>query len=89
MGLLALVPGVFTVAGFVRLWQVYVFVFLSGSTAALDAPVRQTFVAEMVGDTDLPNAVALNSTLFNAAQMIGSTVVGLLIAKLASDGPFF
>jgi len=82
MGVLALALGVLTVAGVVRLWHVYVFAFLSGSAAALDAPVRQTFVAEMVGDADLPNAVALNSTSFNAAQMMGPAVAGLLIAKV-------
>ena len=60
----------------------YVLAFLSGSAAALDAPVRQTFVAEMVGDEDLSNAVALNATSFNAAQMIGPAVAGLLIAKV-------
>lgn len=81
MGVLALVLGVLTIAGVVRLWHVYVFAFLSGSAAALDAPVRQTFVAEMVGDADLPNAVALNATSFNAAQMIGPAVAGLLIAR--------
>ena len=59
----------------------YVLAFLSGSAAALDAPVRQTFVAEMVGDADLTNAVALNSTSFNAAQMIGPALAGLLIAS--------
>jgi MFS family permease len=82
MGVLALMLGVLTVTGVIRLWQVYVFAFLSGSGAALDAPVRQTFVAEMVGDEDLPNAVALNSTSFNAAQLIGPAVAGLLIAKI-------
>ena len=81
MGVLALGLGVLTVAGIVRLWHVYVFGLLSGSAAALDAPVRQTFVSEMVGDADLPNAVALNSTSFNAAQTIGPAVAGLLIAK--------
>ena len=80
MGVLALILGVLTVAGLIRLWHVYVFAFLSGSAAAVDAPVRQTFVAEMVGDGDLPNAVALNSTSFNAAQMIGPALAGLLIA---------
>jgi len=79
MGLLALALGVLTVEGIVRLWHVYVFAFLSGSAAALDAPVRQTFVAEMVGDGDLPNAVALNSTSFTAAQMMGPAAAGLLI----------
>jgi MFS family permease len=88
MGVLALALGVLTIAGVVRLWHVYVFAFLSGSAAALDAPVRQTFVAEMVGDADLPNAVALNSTSFNAAQMIGPAVAGLLIARVGIGWAF-
>jgi len=88
MGVLALILGALTIAGVIRLWHVYVFAFLSGSAAALDAPVRQTFVAEMVGDVDLPNAVALNSTSFNAAQMIGPAVAGLLIAKVGIGWAF-
>ncbi len=88
MGVLALVLGVLTTAAVVRLWHVYVFAFLSGSAAALDAPVRQTFVAEMVGDADLPNAVALNSTSFNAAQMIGPALAGLLIARVGIGWAF-
>ncbi len=88
MGVLALVLGTLTVTGMIRLWHVYVLAFLSGSVAALDAPVRQTFVAEMVGDQDLPNAVALNSTSFNAAQMIGPAVAGLLIAKVGIGWAF-
>ncbi len=81
LGAFALTLGVFIIAGIVRLWHVYMFAFLSGAAAALDAPVRQTFVAEMVGDGDLHNAVALNSTSFNAAQMIGPAAAGLLIAR--------
>ena len=88
MGVLALILGVLTIAGVIQLWHVYVFAFLSGSAAALDAPVRQTFVAEMVGDEDLPNAVALNSTSFNAAQMIGPAVAGLLIARVGIGWAF-
>jgi MFS family permease len=88
MGVLALALGVLTLAGVARLWHVYVFAFLSGSAAALDAPVRQTFVAEMVGDGALPNAVALNSTSFNAAQMIGPAVAGLLIARVGIGWAF-
>lgn len=84
MGLLAILLGVLTLDGAVRLWHVYLFAFLSGSAAALDAPVRQTFVAEMVGDSDLPNAVALNSTSFTAAQMVGPAIAGLLIAKIGT-----
>jgi MFS family permease len=88
MGVLALLLGVLTIAGVIRLWHVYVFAFLSGSAAALDAPVRQTFVAEMVGDEDLPNAVALNSSSFNAGQIIGPAIAGLLIAKVGLGWAF-
>jgi MFS family permease len=88
MGVLALILGVITIAGVIQLWHVYVLACLSGSAAALDAPVRQTFVAEMVGDADLSNAVALNSTSFNAAQMIGPAVAGLLIASVGIGWAF-
>lgn len=47
--------------------------------AAFDAPIRQTFVAGLVGVADLPNAVALNSTSFNAARLLGPAVAGLVI----------
>ncbi len=77
MGAPVLALGVLTVTGIVRLWHVYVFAFLFGSAAAFDAPVRHTFVAELVGDEDLHNAVALNSTSFNAARMIGPAVSGM------------
>jgi len=88
MGVLALALGVLTVAGIVRLWHVYLFAFLFGSAAALDAPVRQTFVAELVGDEHLSNAVALNSTSFNAARMVGPAVAGLVIAKVGTGWAF-
>ncbi|HVJ41206.1 MAG TPA: MFS transporter [Dongiaceae bacterium] len=88
MGGLALGLGAITVAGIAQLWHVYVFAFLSGCAAAFDAPVRQTFVAELVGDQDLPNAVALNSTSFNASRMIGPAVAGIVIAEVGSGWAF-
>ena len=88
MGALALILGVLTVTGGAKLWQVYVFAFLSGSAAAFDAPVRQIFVAALVGDEDLPNAVALNSTSFNAARMVGPAVAGLTIAATGTGWAF-
>ncbi len=88
MGALALALGLLTVTGVVQLWQVYVFAFLHGCAAAFDAPVRQAFVAELVGDEDLPNAVALNSTSFNAARMIGPAVSGLVIASVGTGWAF-
>lgn len=88
MGLLALGLGLLTVTGLVRLWHVYVFAFLLGSVSAFDAPARQTFVSELVGEADLSNAVALNSTSFNAARMIGPAIGGLLIASIGSGWVF-
>jgi MFS family permease len=88
MGALALGLGVLTVTGIVQLWHVYVFAFVFGCAAAFDAPVRQTFVAQLVGDSDLPNAIALNSTSFNAARMIGPAVAGMVIAASSTGWAF-
>ena len=88
MGLLALTLGVFTITGFVQLWHVYVFAFLSGCASAFDAPVRQIFVAELVGEKDLSNAIALNSTSFNMARMIGPAVAGVTIASVGTGWAF-
>jgi MFS family permease len=88
MGVLATALGILTISGYVRLWHVYVFAFVFGAAAALDAPVRQTFVGEMVGDKHLPNAVALNSTSFFVGQMIGPAVAGLVIAKTGTGWAF-
>jgi MFS family permease len=88
MGVLATALGILTISGYVRLWHVYVFAFVFGAAAALDAPVRQTFVGELVGDEHLPNAVALNSTSFFAGQMIGPAVAGLVIAKIGTGWAF-
>lgn len=81
--------GLLTVTGLVELWHVYVIAFLHGCAAAFDAPARQTFVADLVGEKDLPNAVALNSTSFNAARMIGPAIAGLLIAGVGTGWAFF
>jgi MFS family permease len=88
MGALALALGILTVAGLIQLWQVYVFAFLQGCVAAFDAPARQTFVADLVIETDLSNAVALNSTSFNAARLIGPAIAGVLIAAVGSGWVF-
>jgi MFS family permease len=88
MGGLSLALGVVTVLGVVQLWHVYIFAFLFGSAAAFDAPVRQTFVTALVGDDALHNAVALNSTSFNAARMIGPAVAGVVIAILGTGWAF-
>jgi MFS family permease len=88
MGVLALVLGLLTVSGVVRLWHVYIFAFLFGSAAAFDAPVRQVFVSQLVGDNNLHNAVTLNSMSFNIASLIGPAVAGLLIAAVGTGWAF-
>ncbi len=88
MGILALALGLLTLAGVVQLWHVYVFALLFGSAAAFDAPVRQTFVSQLVGDADLANAVSLNSTSFNAARMVGPAVSGIVIAVVGIGWAF-
>jgi MFS family permease len=88
MGALALGLGTLTLLGVVQLWHVYLFAFLLGCASAFDAPARQTFVSELVGEADLSNAVALNSTSFNAARMIGPAVAGVLIAAVGSGWVF-
>ena len=88
MSALALGLGLLTITGVVRAWHVYAFAFLLGCVAAFDAPARQTFVADMVGEDDLSNAVALNSTSFNTSRLIGPAISGLVIAAVGSGWTF-
>jgi MFS family permease len=88
MGALAMLLGLLTVTGVVHLWHVYVFAFLFGCASAFDGPVRQTFVGALVGDADLHNAVALNSTSFNAGRMIGPAVAGVVIGSVGTGWAF-
>lgn len=87
-GLLALGLGLLTLAGVVQLWHVYLFALLLGCVTAFDAPARQTFVSDLVSDKYLANAVALNSTSFNAARMVGPAVAGVLIAAVGEGWLF-
>ncbi len=82
MGVLAVVLGALVLSGHAQLWHVYVLAFALGTASALDAPVRQTFVAELVPPDGLANAVGLNSASFNAARLIGPGVAGLMIAAV-------
>ena len=79
-GLLALALGLLTQVGAVRLWEVYLLATLLGFVNMIDNPARQTFVLEMVGRDDLPNAVSLNSVVMNSARVIGPAIGGALIA---------
>jgi MFS family permease len=85
---LALGLGILVVTGHVELWHVYVFAFLLGCVTAFDAVARQTFVAELVSDSNLSNAVALNSTSYQVARMVGPALAGLLIAGVGTGWIF-
>jgi MFS family permease len=78
--ILALILAALTFTGVVQIWHVLAISVLLGVVNAFDAPSRQAFVVEMVGKDDLVNAVALNSTVFNAARVLGPSIAGILLA---------
>jgi MFS family permease len=82
--LLAFILAALTFAGIVKEWHVIVLAALLGVVNAFDAPARQAFVPEMVGKKDLPNAIALNSIMFNSARVIGPAIAGLLLAIIGA-----
>jgi MFS family permease len=85
MGVLALFLGILVATGGVALWHVFVLAGSLGAVAAVDTPVRQAFVSEMVGPELLANAVSLNSTIFNGARLVGPSLAGLLIGAASGD----
>jgi len=85
---LALGLGILVVTGVATLPIVYAFALGLGIATAIDAPVRQSFVSELVGDADLPNAVALNSMSFQGARLVGPALAGVLVAVIGA-GPVF
>ncbi|MCW2714516.1 MAG: major facilitator superfamily 1 [Frankiales bacterium] len=88
MGVLALVLAALDLTGAVALWHVFALAFALGMASAIDTPVRQAFVAEMVGPEDLPNAVSLNSATFNAARIVGPALAGVAIAAAGTGWVF-
>jgi MFS family permease len=88
LALVALALGLLDVTGMVRYWQVLVLALLLGLVSAVDSPVRQSFVVEMVGPGDLTNAVALNSTIFNSARILGPVVAGVMITAVGTGWAF-
>ena len=87
--LLALTLGLLVCTGAVRLWHIYLIAFALGFTNAFDNPTRQAFVPEMVGKKLLANAVPLNSSLFNAARIIGPAIGGVAIAVIGLSATFY
>ena len=85
MGVLALGLGLMVATDAIALWHVYLLAAGLGVVSALDTPVRQSFVSEMVGPELLANAVSLNSTVFNGARLVGPAVAGALISVAGGD----
>lgn len=87
-GLTSLILGLLVVTQSVKIWHVMVLAFALGLADATDKPVRQSFVSEMVGTADMPNAVSLNSANFNLGRLIGPALSGIMIAAFGT-GPAF
>jgi len=88
MMVLAFVLAALTITGIVEVWMIVVLALLLGCANAVDMPVRQAFVIEMVGREDVANAVALNSAMFNTARIVGPAVAGLTIAAIGIGAAF-
>ena len=87
--ILALVLAALTLTGQVQLWHVFTLAALLGVVNAFDIPARQAFLVELVGRADLMNAIALNSSMFNGARIIGPALAGLLVAGIGEGWCFF
>lgn len=86
---LAFVLAALTLLHIVTVWQVFVLASLLGFVNAFDIPARQAFIVEMVGKDDLMNAIALNSSMFNGARIVGPAVAGVLVASIGEGWCFF
>jgi len=89
MMLLAAVLGALVAWQALPIWLLCALVFLIGTAFAFDIPVRQAFIVDLVGKPDLPNAIALNSSLFNGTRVIGPALAGILIAAVGMANCFF
>jgi MFS family permease len=87
--LLAFILAGLTLSGKIQVWHIFVLASLLGVVNAFDIPGRQAFLVDMVGKEDLMNAIALNSSMFNGARVIGPAVAGILVAKLGEGWCFF
>src|SRR5215510_10422249 len=87
--LLAFVLAGLTLTGAVRVWHIFILACLLGVVNALDIPARQVFIVEIVGREDMVNAIALNSSMFNAARIVGPAIAGALVSALGEGWCFF
>ena len=87
--ILAFILAFLTLTKRVTVWEVIVLAALMGVVNAFDIPARQAFLVEMVGREDLMNAIALNSSMFNGARIIGPAIAGILVASIGEGWCFF
>ena len=87
--LLAFALAALTLSGSIRIWHIFVLSALLGTANSFDIPARQSFIVEMVGKRDLMNAIALNSSMFNASRVVGPAIAGLLVAGIGEGWCFF
>jgi MFS family permease len=86
---LACILAALTLSGRVQVWHIFALAALMGVVNGFDIPTRQAFLVQMVGKEDLINAIALNSSMFNAARMIGPAIAGILVASVGEGWCFF
>jgi MFS family permease len=86
--ILASVLTLLTLTGTIEVWHIFVLSALLGLTNAFDIPTRQAFIVDIVRRTDLTNAIALNSSMFNGARIVGPAVAGLLVATVGEGWCF-
>ncbi|HEY6268879.1 MAG TPA: MFS transporter [Candidatus Acidoferrum sp.] len=87
--ILAFALAALTLTHLIREWEIIVIAFLVGIVNAFDVPIRQAFFVQMVGKEDLPNAIALNSSIFNGARVVGPAIAGFAIALIGEGWCFF
>ena len=87
--ILAAIFATLTLTGVVQVWHIFVLASLLGVVNAFDIPARQSFLVDMVGKEDLMNAIALNSSMFNGARIVGPAISGILVARIGEGWCFF
>ncbi len=86
---LAFILAWLTLSDRIQVWQIFLLAALLGIVNAFDIPARQAFIVDMVGKEDLMNAIALNSSMFNGARIVGPAIAGVLVASIGEGWCFF
>jgi len=86
--ILAMILALLTLSGAIKVSEIFVLATLLGIVNAFDIPTRQSFIVEIVGRDDLSNAIALNSSMFNGARIIGPAIAGIMVAAVGEGWCF-